>query len=113
MLFSAANSASCTEGDVRLRDGANDREGRVEVCVGGVWGTVCEASWDNLDAQVVCKQLRFSDTGTSNLHSAIDRYMCVMYVCVSLCVYIVDAVLKLFCIYIYSDLCTLYFRDTT
>ena len=62
ITFSSGPS-DCSDGDIRLMEGENELEGRVEICYNGVWGTVCDNGWDERDATVVCNQLGFGQSG--------------------------------------------------
>ena len=57
------SDGNCTLGDVRLVNGSSEYEGRVEICVGGEWGTVCDYLWSFYDAQIICRQLGYSEIG--------------------------------------------------
>ena len=48
---------------MRLADGFDDFEGRVEVCYFGRWGTVCDHSWSTAHAEVICRQLGLPTLG--------------------------------------------------
>ena len=63
LSFYSTGPGVCSNGDVRLTDGFIDNEGRVEVCVNGVWGTVCDQGWDKTDAHVICTQLGHPELG--------------------------------------------------
>ena len=57
----------CYEGELRLTGGSSPTEGRVEVCIEGMWGTVCDSSWAAKDAEVACRQAGYLSVGKHNV----------------------------------------------
>ncbi|ELT89741.1 hypothetical protein CAPTEDRAFT_74318, partial [Capitella teleta] len=52
----------CIEHDtVRLVNGENEREGRVEIAHAGQWGTICDDHFGKQEADVICKSFGYSD----------------------------------------------------
>ena len=61
------STAPCTAAQLRLAGGNIANEGRVEICIDNIWGTVCINSWGRTDAAVVCRQLGYSSQGPYQL----------------------------------------------
>ena len=45
-------------------------EGTIEICLGGVWGSICHFGWSIGDANVLCSQLGFSAVGNAPAYAA-------------------------------------------
>ena len=54
-------------------NGSIAQEGRVEVCVNGVWGSVCGSGWTKQAAFVICKQAGYIYSGTSPVYDYFDN----------------------------------------
>ena len=49
-------------GTLRLTDGLSQYEGRVEIYWDSEWKSICSDGWDELDAMVVCRQMKYLST---------------------------------------------------
>ena len=52
-------SRQCDDGNTRLAGGEGYYEGRVEVCQGNQWTTICDIGWDDVDAAIACRSVQF------------------------------------------------------
>ena len=52
-------SHNCTHGSLRFVDGNVKHEGRLEICINGLWGTICNNDWRDSDSRIACKQLNY------------------------------------------------------
>ena len=76
MLSHKALPLNCSNGDLRLTDGDSEFNGRVEVCYGNQWGTVCgDNSWtsDTSGASTVCKQVGYSPINATPFALSLPR----------------------------------------
>ena len=60
-----AVAADCENGTVRLDPFVNitSNEGYVQLCIANHWRTLCGETFSRVDANVVCRQLGYSDEG--------------------------------------------------
>ena len=61
--YMCSEPEGCTEGAVRLSGGDIEQEGIPQVCVNGVWGSICDSGLSSTDGQVICRELGYHDIG--------------------------------------------------
>ena len=66
---------NCTIGDVRLIGGATPAEGRIEICISGVWASICSFLFYQEEANVVCSQLGYLRKGELSLISQDESFI--------------------------------------
>ena len=54
---------------VRVQEGTQPHNGRIEVMYNGEWGTICNMGWDLNDARAFCRQLGYVDAIATGLVS--------------------------------------------
>ena len=63
-LWRLISGSTCPQGAVRVSDGTTSNlYGRLEICNNHAWRLVCADLWDNVDAQVACRQLGLPSAG--------------------------------------------------
>lgn len=75
LSFNNVEGGTCTNGAIRKIRNNNGTPyrgaGRIDVCSGNQWGTVCDDYFDNNDARVACRQLGYSDQSNNYMHTLI------------------------------------------
>ena len=85
VIDSRLPALACMDYDIVLFGGTTDGEGQIGVCINNTYATICDDFWDELDAQVVCRQIGLNDSGHAIATSgnraltmlpALDRVRC-------------------------------------
>ena len=64
VIYTHAVQEQCGSADtLRLTQLSSEEFGRLEVCVGGIWGTVCGNGATNAVADVTCRELNHAALG--------------------------------------------------
>ncbi|XP_066940146.1 neurotrypsin-like [Macrobrachium rosenbergii] len=58
--------------EVRLAGNASPDSGRVELKLGGKWGTVCDSGFDVFDAQVLCRMIGYDGDASAQRQSGLS-----------------------------------------
>ena len=53
----------CKEGSTRLVRGYLQQEGRLEICLNGVWSSICDTGFDQSDGLAACTGLGYDVAG--------------------------------------------------
>ena len=61
------------QAQIRLVGGSSSNEGRVEILLGGVWGTICDDDFDDYDATVICRMAGYRGGGIAHKNAAFGR----------------------------------------
>lgn len=61
----STENGNCSDGDIRLVNGTTvtPLEGRVEICINNAWGTVCDRTFSEDEANVICNQTGYRYNG--------------------------------------------------
>ena len=75
---------------MRLVDGNGPHEGRVELCSGAKWTTVCHHGWGGNEAAVVCHQLGFPSQ-SMYVTVTVHVYQCSLMLCCTFMLHIAES----------------------
>lgn len=70
----------CEDGSIRLSDTTVDSEGRLDLCVDRIWGSVLSDHFNHLDGRVACSQLGYSSDGKSNIRKTFSLILITLFI---------------------------------
>lgn len=67
LIATSADPVDCKDDDLRLVGGKSEREGSLQICRNGVWGSICErrSTFRYTEASIACADLGYNPAGTS------------------------------------------------